>query len=102
MVLSDLRPVYVAGAGWSPYSYETETPYVEMGLRAIRVALGDARADWRSIDEAFIATAFLGMASGRHILKHLGATGLPLMHVENASASGSAAFRTACINVAAG
>jgi acetyl-CoA acetyltransferase len=106
MILSDLRPVYVIGAGWSPYSYETETPYVEMGLRAIRQALGDARPgsgmDWRVVDEAFIATAFLGMASGRHILKHLGATGLPLIHIENASASGSAAFRTACINVAAG
>jgi acetyl-CoA acetyltransferase len=101
-ILSDLRTVYVVGAGWHPYSYETDKPYVDMGLAATRQALADARIDWCSIDEAFIATALLGMASGRHILKHLGATGLPLIHIENASASGSAAFRTACINVAAG
>jgi acetyl-CoA acetyltransferase len=36
------------------------------------------------------------------MLRHLGATGIPIVHVENASASGSAAFRHACIEVAAG
>jgi acetyl-CoA acetyltransferase len=36
------------------------------------------------------------------MLRHLGATGLPIVHVENASASGSAAFRHACMEVAAG
>lgn len=101
--LSDLRPVYVIGAGWHPYQYESETPYVDLGLAAAREALRDSgQLDWRQVDEAFIATALLGMASGRHILKHLGATGLPLIHIENASASGSAAFRQACISVGAG
>ena len=42
------------------------------------------------------------MAPGRAMLRHLGATGLPIVHVENASASGSAAFRHACMEVAAG
>jgi len=42
------------------------------------------------------------MAPGRAMLRHLGASGLPIVHVENASASGSAAFRHACIEVAAG
>jgi acetyl-CoA acetyltransferase len=36
------------------------------------------------------------------MLKHLGALGRPLVHIENASASGSAAFRLACIEVASG
>ena len=36
------------------------------------------------------------------MLRHLGNTGTPLMHIENASASGSAAFRQACIEVASG
>ncbi len=101
--LSELRPVYVVGAGWHPYQYESATPYVDLGLTAVRNALADAGGlDWRQVDEAFIATALLGMAAGRHILKHLGATGLPLIHIENASASGSAAFRQACISVGAG
>ncbi len=51
---------------------------------------------------SYVATARLGMAGGRAMLRHLGALGQPLVHVENASASGSAAFRHACIEVAAG
>ena len=42
------------------------------------------------------------MAGGRAMLRHLGALGRPLVHIENASASGSAAFRHACVEVAAG
>jgi acetyl-CoA acetyltransferase len=42
------------------------------------------------------------MAAGRPILRHLGASGIPIVHIENASASGSAAFRHACIEVASG
>jgi acetyl-CoA acetyltransferase len=34
--------------------------------------------------------------------RHLGATGIPMTQVENASASGSTAFRMACLEVAAG
>ncbi len=101
-VLSDLRPVYVIGVGWHPYQYASETSYVELGLKACRQALDDAGLQFQCIDEAFVGTACLGMAAGRNIFKHMGATGLPLMHIENASASGSTAFRTACINVAAG
>jgi acetyl-CoA acetyltransferase len=42
------------------------------------------------------------MAIGRPMLRYLGALGRPLVHIENASASGSTAFRHACIEVAAG
>ncbi|MBU1375097.1 MAG: thiolase family protein [Alphaproteobacteria bacterium] len=100
--LSDLRPVYVVGVGWHPYRYATEEPYVTLGLTAVRQALADAGVEWPSMDAAFVGTALLGMASGRPMLRHLGATGLPLVHVENASASGSAAFRAACLEVACG
>ena len=68
----------------------------------MRQALADAGVEWPAVDAAFIGTALLGMASGRPMLRHLGATGLQLVHVENASASGSAAFRAACLEVASG
>lgn len=100
--LGDLRPVYAIGVGWHPYRYATEEPYVTLGLTAVRQALADAGVEWPTIDAAFIGTALLGMASGRPMLRHLGATGLQLVHVENASASGSAAFRAACLEVASG
>jgi acetyl-CoA acetyltransferase len=75
---------------------------VALGLTAVRDALADARLPWEAVESSYVATARLGMACGRAMLRHLGALGRPLVHVENASASGSAAFRQACIEVAAG
>lgn len=100
--LRELRPVYVVGVGWHRYQNPSETSYVELGLTAIRAALADARLEWPLVESSYIGTALLGMAAGRAMLKHLGASGRPLVHIENASASGSAAFRLACIEVAAG
>ncbi|TXL77097.1 thiolase family protein [Vineibacter terrae] len=100
--LKDLRPVYVVGAGWHRYQPLSETPYVMLGLPAIRGALADAGIAWTDVESTYFGTGLLGMAAGRAMLKHLGATGRPLVHIENASASGSAAFRHACIEIAAG
>lgn len=100
--LRDLRPVYVAGIGLHRYQFISETPYVDLGLTAVRAALDDAGLAWPAIESAYFAKALLPMAPGRAMLRHLGATGLPIVHVENASASGSAAFRHACIEVACG
>ena len=100
--LKDLRPVYVVGVGWHRYQPLSDTPYVMLGLPAIRQALADAAIAWPDVESSYIGTGLLGMAAGRAMLKHLGATGRPLVHIENASASGSAAFRHACIEVAAG
>jgi acetyl-CoA acetyltransferase len=100
--LADLRPVYVAGIGFHRYQFASETPYVELGLTAVRAALADAGVEWPAVNSAYVAKALLPMAPGRAMLRHLGATGLPIVHVENASASGSAALRHACMEVAAG
>lgn len=101
-ILKDLRPVYVVGVGWHRYQPLSETPYVMLGLPAIRAALADAGIAWPDVESSYIGTGLLGMAAGRAMLKHLGTTGRPLVHIENASASGSAAFRHACIEVASG
>lgn len=100
--LSDLRPVYVIGVGWHRYQFASETSYVTLGLTAVRAALTDAGIKWPSVESAYVATALLPMAPGRAMLRHLGATGLQIIHVENASASGSAAFRQACLEIASG
>ena len=101
-ILRELRPVYVVGVGWHRYQHDSPTSYVELGLTAIRQSLSDANVEWPMVESSYVATARLGMAAGRAMLKHLGASGKPLVHVENASASGSAAFRLACIEVASG
>lgn len=100
--LASMRPVRVVGIGMHPYQFPTETPYVHLGLTALRGALGDSGLAWPDITFAAIGTAAIGMAAGRVMLRHLGSTGLEVMQVENASASGSSAFRAACLMVASG
>ncbi|SPA56974.1 thiolase family protein [Cupriavidus taiwanensis] len=100
--LNDMRPVYVIGAGWHRYQPLSEDSYATLGLAAVRGALADAGIEWAAVESAYFAKALLPMAPGRPMLRHLGATGIPVMHVENASASGSAAFRQACMEVASG
>lgn len=100
--LNELRPVYVVGIGLHRYQRASEKTYVELGLTAIREALQDAKLDWQAIESSYVGTARLGMAAGRAMLRHLGTTGTSITHIENASATGSSAFRQACIEVAAG
>lgn len=100
--LGKLRPVYVVGIGMHRYQRPSDQSYVELGLAAVREALADAGISWEEVESAHIGTALLGMAPGRPMLRHLGATGLSITHVENASASGSTAVRQACIEVASG
>jgi acetyl-CoA acetyltransferase len=96
------RAVHVVGIGMHPYQFPSETPYVHLGLTAVREALKDAGLQWPQVQAAFVGTAAIGMAAGRVMLRHLGSTGLSVTQVENASASGSSAFRLACLTVASG
>ncbi len=102
LTLRDLRPVYVVGIGLHRYQRLSETPYVELGLVALREVLADAGVAWEAVESAYLGTALLGMAPGRAMLRHLGATGLSITQVENASASGSTAVRQAALEVASG
>src|SRR6202795_94614 len=100
--LREMRPVYVVGIGLHPYQRMSDTPYVTLGLTAVREALADAGIAWPAVESAYTGTALIGMAASRPMLRHLGASGIAMAQVENASASGSTAFRHACLDVASG
>ncbi|MBT2565175.1 thiolase family protein [Arthrobacter sp. ISL-85] len=102
VLITDLRPVHVVGIGLHPYQYPTETSYIELGLQAVREAIVDAGITWPTVEAAFVGTARLGMAAGVPMLRYLGMTGLRVSQVENASATGSTAFRQAVAEVASG
>jgi len=100
--LKDFRSIYVVGIGLDRYQKLSETPYVKLGLTATRAALADAGIEWPAVNSVYHGTALLGMAPTRVMLRHLGGTGIPMTQIENASATGSSAFRQACLDVAAG
>lgn len=94
--------VFVVGIGMHRYQFPSETPFTELGLTAVREALSDSAIAWSEVQAAYVGTTSIGMAVGRVMLRHLGSTGLEVMQVENASASGSFAFRQACLVIASG
>ncbi|WP_092002621.1 thiolase family protein [Polaromonas sp. OV174] len=94
--------VYIVGIGMHRYQFPTETPYTELGLTAVRAALADAGLRWNQVQSAYVGATSIGMATGRVMLRHIGSTGLSVTQIENASASGSFAFRQACMEVATG
>ncbi|HEY5858628.1 MAG TPA: thiolase family protein [Aldersonia sp.] len=96
------RAVYVVGIGLYPYQRPSETTYVTMGVTAIRASLLDAGIAWADVDSAFIGSGKIGMAGAPTLARFLGRTGLPVLQVESASASGSVAFRQAVLDVASG
>ena len=100
--LAQLRPVRVVGIGLHPYQRSSDTPYTALGVHAVRAALADAGLAWSEVQSAYTGTATTAMGMSRLMYRHLGSTGIPMAQVENASASGSTAFRQACIDVAAG
>jgi acetyl-CoA acetyltransferase len=100
--LADLRPVHVVGVGLHPYQRPSDTRYTALGVHAVRAALDDAGLVWPAVDAAYTGTATTSMALSRLMYRHLGSTGIPMTQVENASASGSTAFRLAYLEVAAG
>ena len=96
------RETYVVGIGMYPYQAPGRTSFIEMGTTAVREALGDAGLDWARVQSAYVSTITLGLGAGWKMLRHLGATGLSVTQVANASASGSSAFRQAHLEVASG
>ncbi len=96
------RPTYVVGIGLHRYQRRSDVSYVELGLTAVGEALTDAGVSWPEVEVAYTGTAQLGMGSSRVMLSRLGATGIPMSQVENASASGSSAVALACLDVASG
>ncbi|UCE87874.1 MAG: thiolase family protein [Deltaproteobacteria bacterium] len=70
----------------------------EAGLRA----LADAGLSFRDVGEAFVGYIAPIQMLGIKVMKEFGLTGLPVTHVENASATGLIAFREAAHAVASG
>lgn len=95
------RDVYVIGVGMHPFSKEYR-PLRDMYFTAGVDALNDAGIDFR--DVGYLYNGYIGgtMMEGTSYAKDLGLTGVPVVHVENASATGSSAFREAVWAVSGG
>jgi acetyl-CoA acetyltransferase len=101
-----MRDVYIIGTGISPWLGFSEQNFTEFGEVAVDTALKDADIEWKQI-QAIMAGIFIwggnaGILSGQNLESIFGETGVPVVNVYNACATGTAALQMAYNSVAAG
>lgn len=92
--------VKIAGTGLHPFGRFDGTSLTDLGVTAVRAALGEAGHP--TFQAAFCATVYGGVASGHKVLGALGLTGVPIVDVEAGCASGGAALMLAASAIRAG
>jgi acetyl-CoA acetyltransferase len=97
-----MKNVAVLGVGMSRFGMWPEKSNGDMSLEAGQAALKDAGLSFRDVQAAFTGHIFAQVMSGVRVMKEFGLTGIPIQRIENASATGSAAFREACWAVESG
>jgi acetyl-CoA acetyltransferase len=97
-----MKGVAVLGVGMSRFGMWPDKTNADMGREAGLAALRDAGLSFRDVQAAYVGHIFAPAMTGVRVMKEFGLTGLPIQRVENASATGSAAFREACFAVESG
>lgn len=97
-----MREVYIIGVGLHPFGRFGEKDVIEIGREAVVAALADAGIEWKKIEAAYCGTVFAGPMAGNKVLARVGLTGIPIMNLENACASGGSALRAAYESIAGG
>jgi len=98
-----MRNVYVLGTGMIKFGRYPEKSVPELGGEAALIALKDAGIGIQKVE--FFASGNLMQANamvGQRILQQIGQTGIPVINVSNACATGSTAFREAFMAVTSG
>ena len=97
-----MRKVAVIGVGLHPYGKWRDKKPKELARTSVEGALDTAGLQWKDMQSAWCGHTNLGMTAGARLFAPLGQTGLSITNVENASATGSYAFRGAYLEVASG
>lgn len=84
---------WIWGVGTSSFGRQTDKLPAELAWEALQEALADA--DVSHVDAAFVGTVFGSLGVAQRALLGVGLTGIPIVTVENACASGSTALHEA-------
>jgi acetyl-CoA acetyltransferase len=97
-----LDDVAVLGVGMTRFGVYRDRSNIDLAREAGLAALRDAGISFKDVGEAFVGYIAGMPMTGIRAMKEFGLTGLPVTHVENASATGLVAFRDAAWAVASG
>ena len=97
------QTAWVAGVGMIPFRKPgASQAYDAMGAQAVQLALRDAGLDYREVQQAYAGFVYGDSTSGQQALYQVGLTGIPIVNVNNACATGSTALFLARQAVASG
>ena len=102
-MMADSNHAIVAGVAMNKFAKPgQQDPYRVMASAAIKGALADAGIDQRSIQQAYASYIYGDSTCGQHAIYDAFQTGIPIINVNNACASGSTAIYMARQAVEAG
>lgn len=103
-----MRSVVIAGVGMTAFGRHLDRSFDALVAEAVNDAVGDAGASTAEVQLVYYANTGAGLIQGQesvrgqHAVRGAGLSGIPLINVENACASGSTALNQAWLAVAAG
>jgi acetyl-CoA acetyltransferase len=98
-----LKDVAVVGVGLHRFGRFPNQTIEEIGQEAVIKALKDANnLDWKKVQVAYCGSMHGGTAIGQRVLARIGLTGIPIINVETACASGGSSLELAVQAVASG
>ena len=87
------RRTVVAGVGMIPFMKPGQSQtYEQMGAEATRLALADAGIGYEAVQQAYAGYIYGDSTCGQRALYDVGMTGIPIVNVNNACATGSTAI----------
>ncbi|MEX2081860.1 MAG: thiolase family protein, partial [Dehalococcoidia bacterium] len=97
-----MREVAVIGVNMIKFGRYPDRGFPELAAQAGLEALKDAGAQMKDIEALYSGNLYQTSGSGQRILQQMGQTGIPVVNVANACATGSTAFREAYFAIASG
>lgn len=97
-----LREVSVIGIGLTKFGRYPDKPVEELGAEAIERALDDASVPFKDVEVAYCGHVLQPMGTGLKAVSAIGMTGIPIINVEMACASGTTALREAFLGIGVG
>ena len=101
-----MREVSIIGVGLHHWGKFPDKTFVEVGTVAVANALKDASIEWKEIETIcsgiYIWGGNAGHLSGQYLASVFGETGVPVVNVYNACATGSSALRLGYLSIASG
>ncbi len=97
-----MREVAVIGVSMIKFGRYPDKDVSQLAAQAGHEALKDAGLEMKTIESLYSGNLYQTSGSGQRILQQMGQTGIPVVNVANACATGSTAFREAYFAIASG